>query len=136
VDVKKLMGMKGEGCGARGTLSPNHAPDQPDMPASRRLTHPSTHAIPNSTLPPPNPAPAEDDPDAEPSRLQKLLLGPGSHLVLAIVCSKAMIPLKLPVAVALTPYVHRRGRMGGRVERGREGEGGREEKQAAVFGVR
>lgn len=49
----------------------------------------------------------EDDPDSEPSRLQKLLLGPGSHLALAILCSKACIPLKLPVAVALTPYVHR-----------------------------
>lgn len=49
----------------------------------------------------------KDDPDQEPSPIQKLLLGPGSHLVLAIMCSKAMIPLKLPVAVALTPYVHR-----------------------------
>ncbi|KAI8472985.1 MAG: hypothetical protein J3K34DRAFT_412492 [Monoraphidium minutum] len=49
----------------------------------------------------------EDDPNAAPSRLQKLLLGPGSHIVLAVMCSKACIPLKLPVAVALTPYVHR-----------------------------
>jgi hypothetical protein len=48
-----------------------------------------------------------DDPDAEPGLLQKVLLGPGSHLALAIICSKAMIPIKLPVAVALTPYVYR-----------------------------
>lgn len=49
----------------------------------------------------------KDDPDGEPSWMQKVLLGPGSHLALAILCSKAMIPLKLPVAVALTPYVYR-----------------------------
>ncbi|GBF99259.1 hypothetical protein Rsub_11784 [Raphidocelis subcapitata] len=49
----------------------------------------------------------KDEPDAEPSRFQKLLLGPGSHVLLAVMCSKAMIPVKLPVAVALTPYVHR-----------------------------
>lgn len=49
----------------------------------------------------------EEDPDKHPSLLQKALLGPGSHLALAILCSKAMIPIKLPVAVALTPYVHR-----------------------------
>eukprot|EP00878_Enallax_costatus_P008259 GHUV01008635.1.p1 GENE.GHUV01008635.1~~GHUV01008635.1.p1 ORF type:complete len:123 (+),score=8.34 GHUV01008635.1:191-559(+) len=49
----------------------------------------------------------DTDPDSEPSALQKMLLGPGSHLALAILCSKACIPLKLPVAVALTPYVHR-----------------------------
>lgn len=49
----------------------------------------------------------KDDPDAEPGLLQKVLLGPGSHLALAIICSKAMIPIKLPVAVALTPYVYR-----------------------------
>jgi len=52
-------------------------------------------------------AAAADDPDGEPSWMQKVLLGPGSHLALAILCSKAMIPLKLPVAVALTPYVYR-----------------------------
>jgi hypothetical protein len=51
--------------------------------------------------------PPADDPDKEPGLLQKLLLGPGSHIALAILCSKAMIPLKLPVALALTPYVHR-----------------------------
>lgn len=50
---------------------------------------------------------AADEPDAEPGILQKVLLGPGSHLALAILCSKAMIPIKLPVAAALTPYVYR-----------------------------
>lgn len=39
--------------------------------------------------------------------MSKLLLGPGSHLALAILCSKACIPLKLPIAAALTPYVYR-----------------------------
>ena len=39
--------------------------------------------------------------------MQRLLLGPGSHLALAILCSKVFIPLKLPVAMALTPYVHK-----------------------------
>jgi hypothetical protein len=52
-------------------------------------------------------AAAADEPEGEPSMLQKLLLGPGSHIVLAIMCSKACIPIKLPVALALTPYVHR-----------------------------
>lgn len=42
-----------------------------------------------------------------PPWLQSALAGPGSHLALAVLCSKAMIPIKLPVAVALTPYVAR-----------------------------
>eukprot|EP00877_Chromochloris_zofingiensis_P002492 jgi/Chrzof1/12243/Cz06g26240.t1 len=49
----------------------------------------------------------KDDPDKDPTWLQRVLLGPGSHLALAILCSKVMIPIKLPVAAALTPYVHR-----------------------------
>jgi hypothetical protein len=48
-----------------------------------------------------------DEPDAEPGWLQNILLGPGSHFALAILCSKAMIPIKLPIAMALTPYVYR-----------------------------
>ena len=44
---------------------------------------------------------------AEPSWIQKALLGPGSHLALAILCSKVMIPIKLPIALAITPYVYR-----------------------------
>lgn len=44
---------------------------------------------------------------AMPPWLQSALAGPGSHLALAVLCSKAMIPIKLPVAVALTPYVAR-----------------------------
>lgn len=39
--------------------------------------------------------------------MSKLLVGSGSHLALAIVCSKACIPLKVPLAAALTPYVYR-----------------------------
>lgn len=49
----------------------------------------------------------KDDPDKEPSYIEKLIFGSGSHVALAILCSKAFIPLKLPVSVALTPYVHR-----------------------------
>jgi hypothetical protein len=50
--------------------------------------------------------PAED-PDREPTVVENLLLGKGSHLALAIFCSKAFVPIKLPLAAALTPYVHR-----------------------------
>lgn len=39
--------------------------------------------------------------------MERLLVGKGSHIALAIVCSKAFVPIKLPLAVALTPYVHR-----------------------------
>jgi len=46
-------------------------------------------------------------PSAMPQWVRSALSGPGSHLALAVLCSKAMIPLKLPVAVALTPYVAR-----------------------------
>ncbi|KAF8065818.1 tun [Scenedesmus sp. PABB004] len=53
----------------------------------------------------------DPDPDAEPSLMQKLLLGPGSHFALAVLCSKACIPIKLPVALALTPYVHSRAQL-------------------------
>jgi len=36
-----------------------------------------------------------------------MFTGKGSSLALAFVCSKAMVPIKLPVAAAITPYVHR-----------------------------
>eukprot|EP00879_Flechtneria_rotunda_P009321 GHRR01009758.1.p2 GENE.GHRR01009758.1~~GHRR01009758.1.p2 ORF type:complete len:124 (+),score=17.19 GHRR01009758.1:208-579(+) len=49
----------------------------------------------------------DGDPDEEPSWVQKVFLGPGSHLALAILCSKACIPIKVPIAAALTPYVHK-----------------------------
>jgi hypothetical protein len=48
-----------------------------------------------------------EDPESEPTLVEKLLVGKGSHLALAIFCSKAFVPIKLPLAVALTPYVHR-----------------------------
>mmetsp|Transcript_21474 Transcript_21474/g.59472 ORF Transcript_21474/g.59472 Transcript_21474/m.59472 type:complete len:117 (-) Transcript_21474:600-950(-) len=47
------------------------------------------------------------DNDGEPSWLEKVFTGKGSSLALAFVCSKAMVPIKLPVAAAITPYVHR-----------------------------
>lgn len=51
----------------------------------------------------------QEEEDRQPSFAQKFLLGSGSTLALAILCSKMTVPIKLPVAVALTPYVHRWG---------------------------
>jgi hypothetical protein len=39
--------------------------------------------------------------------MQRLLVEKGSNLALAMLCSKMFIPIKIPVAVALTPYVQR-----------------------------
>lgn len=39
--------------------------------------------------------------------IEKMITGKGSSLALAMLCSKAMIPIKLPLAVAVTPYVYR-----------------------------
>ena len=50
---------------------------------------------------------ATDNPDKEPSWVESVLIGKGSNLALAMLCSKFFVPLKLPAAVALTPYVHR-----------------------------
>ncbi len=50
---------------------------------------------------------ADSDPEEEPNWLSKALLGPGSHLALAILCSKVMIPIKVPAAAVLTPYIYR-----------------------------
>lgn len=49
----------------------------------------------------------EDDPDKEPSFVEKYLIGKGSNLALAVICSKMLVPVKLPVAMAVTPYVQR-----------------------------
>lgn len=54
---------------------------------------------------------AVDDPDKEPTFIERMISGKGSSIALAMLCSKAMVPIKLPVAVALTPYVHRRVRI-------------------------
>jgi hypothetical protein len=51
--------------------------------------------------------PAADEPDREPTFMERLVSTKGSSLALAILCSKAMVPIKLPVAAAITPYVHR-----------------------------
>lgn len=48
-----------------------------------------------------------DDPGREPSWFESLLVGKGSNLALAILCSKFCVPIKVPMAVAITPYVHR-----------------------------
>jgi hypothetical protein len=66
-----------------------------------------THRSNSPPPPPPRAHSHTDDPDADPSWIQKALLGPGSHLALAILCSKVMIPIKLPIALAITPYVYR-----------------------------
>lgn len=79
-------------------------------PTSRRCCHCWCGCRWLPLLPPPPHLPpkhTEDDPDREQSKLEKLLLGPGSHLALAMLCSKMCIPLKLPVAAGLTPYVYR-----------------------------
>jgi hypothetical protein len=79
------------------------------LPSSPACTFPPlippAHAC--TPQPTPTPSPTPEDPDAEPSWLQSVLLGPGSHLALAILCSKACIPVKVPVAAVLTPYVYR-----------------------------
>ncbi len=48
-----------------------------------------------------------EEPGKEPSWLESMLIGKGSSLALAILCGKAMVPIKIPVALAVTPYVHR-----------------------------
>lgn len=48
-----------------------------------------------------------DDPTKEKSWFEKVFVGKAANLALAIVCSKMMVPLKLPVALALTPYAKR-----------------------------
>ena len=42
--------------------------------------------------------------------MERIFTGRGSSLALALLCSKAFIPIKLPVALAITPYVYRRAR--------------------------
>lgn len=37
----------------------------------------------------------------------KYFMGKGSSLTLAFLCAKALLPIKVPVAVGLTPIVHR-----------------------------
>lgn len=46
---------------------------------------------------------------AQPGWFERVFAGKGSSLALAFLCSKAMVPIKLPVAAAITPYVHRCG---------------------------
>ncbi|GLI69996.1 hypothetical protein VaNZ11_014729 [Volvox africanus] len=43
----------------------------------------------------------------EPSFVERVLVGKGSNLALAFLCSKMLIPVKVPAAIALTPYVQR-----------------------------
>ncbi|PNH12406.1 hypothetical protein TSOC_000633 [Tetrabaena socialis] len=50
---------------------------------------------------------AEENGGQEPSFVERFLIGKGSNLALAIICSKMLIPVKVPVAMALTPYVQR-----------------------------
>jgi hypothetical protein len=48
-----------------------------------------------------------EDPDKEPGIIEKVLFGKGSNLALAILASKVCVPVKIPVAMAITPYVQR-----------------------------
>ncbi|MCO5558196.1 hypothetical protein L7F22_063231 [Adiantum nelumboides] len=41
------------------------------------------------------------------SRREKALMGSGSALVLAVLCNKALLPLRVPLTVALTPPIAR-----------------------------
>ncbi|KAG2495633.1 hypothetical protein HYH03_006233 [Edaphochlamys debaryana] len=49
----------------------------------------------------------EEEEGKEPSFMDRFLIGKGSNLALAILCSKMLIPVKVPAAMALTPYVQR-----------------------------
>ncbi|KAG2448982.1 hypothetical protein HYH02_005736 [Chlamydomonas schloesseri] len=49
----------------------------------------------------------EQEAGKEPSFVERFLIGKGSNLALAILCSKMLIPVKVPAAMALTPYVQR-----------------------------
>ncbi|GIL82010.1 hypothetical protein Vretimale_1569 [Volvox reticuliferus] len=49
----------------------------------------------------------EDGDGKEPSFVERVLVGKGSNLALAFLCSKMLIPVKVPAAIALTPYVQR-----------------------------
>ena len=81
VDVKKLLGIKGEfHLHLHGSLS-HHLMQTPIIQA--------------------------DDPNKEHSWIETVLIGKGSNLALAMLCSKLFVPIKLPAALALTPYVHR-----------------------------
>ncbi len=51
--------------------------------------------------------PPSDDPNKEPSWIESVLIGKGSNLALAVLCGKVLVPIKIPLAVAITPYVHR-----------------------------
>ncbi|GAX85050.1 hypothetical protein CEUSTIGMA_g12470.t1 [Chlamydomonas eustigma] len=48
-----------------------------------------------------------DDPHKQTSWMESMLIGKGSNLALAMICSKACVPIKIPIAVGITPYVHR-----------------------------
>ncbi|GLC43357.1 hypothetical protein PLESTB_001336500 [Pleodorina starrii] len=49
----------------------------------------------------------EEEDGKEPSFVERMLIGKGSNLALAFLCSKMLIPLKVPAAIALTPYVQK-----------------------------
>lgn len=51
---------------------------------------------------------AEREADAEPEGwLQKTLAGGGSAVVLAFLCNKALLPVRAPITIGLTPVVAR-----------------------------
>lgn len=48
--------------------------------------------------------------DADPANrtwLEKAVTGPGSAIALAFICNKALMPVRLPITIALTPAVAR-----------------------------
>lgn len=49
----------------------------------------------------------EEKEEEEMNFMERMLLSKGSNLAVAFICSKILVPVKLPVALALTPYVQR-----------------------------
>lgn len=50
---------------------------------------------------------AEDADPANRTWLEKAVTGPGSTIALAFICNKALMPVRLPITIALTPAVAR-----------------------------
>lgn len=49
----------------------------------------------------------EDVNPASRTWLEKAVAGPGSTIALAFICNKALMPIRVPVTIALTPAVAR-----------------------------
>ncbi len=52
---------------------------------------------------------AEDSDPTNRTWLEKAVTGPGSTIALAFICNKALMPVRVPITIALTPAVARWG---------------------------